>query len=164
MDIHLPESPRCWAKYIADNTQEVAATPSPQCQGSALAKGQHGAPGTKPGPKLARRQVWGHSDDSQSPQKSKWIYFPAQHLPRRTSRSQPLCQAHSSSAAGHTHPLGNVEHQPSGTVALSRTQPSEGHRTVWRGSRPNYGNSAWPKSQSPGLSLNLLLSVQAFWV
>lgn len=51
-----------------------------------------------------------------------------------------------------------------GQWALSRTQPSEGCRAVWRGSRASHSNSAWPKSQSPGLSLNLLLYVQAFWV
>lgn len=51
-----------------------------------------------------------------------------------------------------------------GQWAHSRTQPSEGCRAVWRGSRASHNNSAWPKSQSPGLSLNLLFSVQAFWV
>lgn len=47
MEIYLCESLRCWVKYTTENTQKVAATPSPPSQGPALAEEQHGAPGEK---------------------------------------------------------------------------------------------------------------------
>lgn len=76
-----------------------------------------------------------------------------------------LCTRHTAAQLQGRHTLWGMSNTSlQGQWALSRRQPSEGCRAVWRGSRARHSNSAWPKSQSPGLSLNLLLSVQAFWV
>lgn len=130
-----------------------------------MAEGQHGAPGTKAGPKLARGQVWGNGDDSRSPQKSERIYFPARHLSRHTD------QPHSVSAPGTQQlscradtPSGDGRYQPSGTVGTQQDAVCRGMQGCLGGSRASHSHLAWPKSHSPGLGLNLLLSMQALWV
>lgn len=124
-----------------------------------MAEGQPGAPGTKAGPKLARGQVWGNGDDSRSSQKSERIYLPRQtnqpHLVSAPGTRQLSCRADTS---------GDGRYQPSGTVGTQQDAVCRGMQGCRGGSRASHSHSAWPKSHSSGLSLNLLLSMQALWV
>lgn len=129
-----------------------------------MAEGQHGVPGTKAGPKLARGQVWGKGDDSRSPQKSENIFPGTASLAADGPAALSLCTRHTAAHCRADTPSGDGRYQPSGTVGTRQDAVCREMQGCLGGSRASHSHSAWPKSHSPGLSLNLLLSMQALWV